>query len=153
MHLSHNVGTRKMANASDPRHPLFYAATFLTDQALGIIDPQNAPMGSLIGSMEDACRPGATFDPVRCSLLAGAVGRARTLDACGAGGLPSAGYVAPVPLRQQPLVSGTAALSAMGPAPPQVTPSTITAALAAVGAGPKPSILTACGTSLLSKVG
>jgi hypothetical protein len=149
-------------NAADPRNPMFYVSTFLTNAAMGIIDPQDMTMDALLDGMREACSASA-FDPDRCATLSATVGRIRTQDACsGAGteagviggpaGGSSAGYLPPLPLHQTPLVSGAAALSAVGPSYPQVGPATLTAALAAIGSGPRPSVLAACGNSTLSKI-
>jgi len=64
----------------DPRNPLFYASTFVDNNAAGLLPPTQSQMDTLVSAMTQACY-GDVFQPDRCAVLSQMVGRVRTQDA------------------------------------------------------------------------
>lgn len=64
----------------DPRNRLFYASTFVDNNAAGLLPPTAARMETLVDAMSQACY-GNPFQPDRCAILSQMVARVRTQDA------------------------------------------------------------------------
>jgi hypothetical protein len=130
----------------DPQNPLFYVSTFVTNNAAGLAPPSQMTLDTLVSDMADACY--GSFQPDRCSVLAGMVGRIRTQDACLAGG--NAYNPQPLGWSAAGPISGQAALAAASVPPgggaPVVNTATLASALATIGTLPGPSTtLARCG--------
>lgn len=101
----------------DPRNPLFYASTFVDNNAAGLLPPTQSQMNTLVSAMTQACY-GDVFQPDRCAVLSQMVGRVRTQDA-----------------RQAAIVTGgrTAASATLASTAPPPTAVNVAAALAVLG--------------------
>lgn len=105
----------------DPRNPLFYASTFVDNNAAGLLPPTQSQMDTLVSAMTQACY-GDVFQPDRCAVLSQMVGRVRTQDARQAALVTNGRAVVGAPV---------AALASIGTAPP--TAVNIATALAVLG--------------------
>lgn len=123
----------------DPRNPLFYVSTFVSDNAAGLVPPSRASMDTLAQSMAVACDP-KSFQADLCALRSQQVGRIRAQDACwNAPKYPPTGQFPPAPTNSLAVLPGTTPM-VKDPTAPQ----TITAALAALGAKSSTSALAIC---------
>ena len=125
----------------DPRSPLFYVSTFVTNNAAGLLEPSQMTQATLVSEMAEACY--GSFQPDRCSVLSGMVGRLRTQDSCLAKG--HAYNVQPLYVPATTPIATQASLAATVTAPgaPVVSTATIASALATVGTLPPPSTMLA----------
>ena len=105
----------------DPRNPLFYASTFVDNNAAGLLPPTQSQMNTLVSAMTQACY-GDVFQPDRCAVLSQMVGRVRTQDARQAA-IVTGGRTA---------LGGVTALASTAATPP-ATAVNVAAALAVLG--------------------
>jgi hypothetical protein len=73
------VDTTRSKKMLGPRNRLFYASTFIDNNAGGLQPPSAANMDTLVNAMSEACY-GSVFQPDRCAVLSQMVGRIRTQD-------------------------------------------------------------------------
>ena len=108
---------------------MFYASTFIDNNAGGLQPPSAANMDTLVNAMTEACY-GSVFQPDRCAVLSQMVGRIRTQDekvkAVGMAGRSARSAVTGASLAVT--TDASAALS--------VTPTQLASALAVLGSSP-----------------
>ncbi len=135
-----------------PRNPLFYVSTFVNNEAAGLLPYSQVGLNSLVATMQSACY-GKDFDGARCSLVSQMVGKVRTQDACAhdmmrvshSSAAPVAPYL-PVASASRPAhIITPSVLTATGFAPGSgPSGSSVTAALAALGASSDSTTLAIC---------
>lgn len=123
--------------ATNPTNPLFYAGTFVSNNAAGLVPPSRASMATLVDSMQAACF-GPTFQADRCAILSQQVGRLRTQDACARSRVTQGDIIT------QPLVSGLAATGESAATAAVPSTSEIVSALASIGSGSSTSLGAIC---------
>ena len=115
----------------DVRNRLFYASTFVDNNAAGLLPASAAGMGTLVDAMTEACY-GDVYQPDRCAILSQMVGRIRTQDARQAVSAYSSGRSAASPS----LAITTSSLS--------VSPATLASAIVSLGATEATTSLAVC---------
>jgi len=66
----------------DPKNPLFYVGTFVSEEAAGMLPVSNKDIGTVVTAMNAACYGPGPFQPGRCAALSQMVGRIRTQNQC-----------------------------------------------------------------------
>jgi len=71
----------------------FYVGTFVSNEVAGMADTRD--LETLRRATTDACTPGPSFDPARCSYMAQTLGRVQTQYNCTTGNVQSPAMMRP----------------------------------------------------------